>query len=95
MTKCKWCGKEIDTRKIPTITSLKEFREMSKRIGARQDWHEPDEEEIDIHFVGNHLDNAFCDDTAGEYTLILTKAGRNFAKINLATLLAYANGYVD
>ena len=40
------------------INSAKELNELAKELGVRLDWHEPDEQEVNVRIIGSHLDNA-------------------------------------
>lgn len=85
--------------KYKTLPQYKRaLQEFQKKYKLRKDWHEPDEVDIDARVVGDHLDNAFGDEVkptirmypSQEYVVILTKAGQEVGRINLATLLAVA-----
>lgn len=85
---------------------MKDFAErlLTHTKGARDDFHEPDEQGFRrVHLVGTHLDNA-CGDYIGieqiekgfqEYVLVIPRIVEDapFEKIekyNLATLIAFA-----
>ena len=79
------------------IDNKEELKSLRDRLGARQDWHEPDEQGLTVEFVyskydtekeGN-FDNAF---TRGDHEshLVIRKYGKPVAKINIAMLLCWA-----
>lgn len=63
---------------------------VRKMLGARDDWHEPDEQDLTIRAGGDwdNFDNAFCD-TSEAHVVIVDPTGREFG-INVANLLAWA-----
>lgn len=69
---------------------------VRKMLGARDDWHEPDEQGIEASFTNiateGNFDNAFCDDSEMYVSLYDTETCETVA-INLAMLLAWATGY--
>jgi len=77
----------------------KELEALKKYLAeCRPDMHEPDEQGIRAHVIGDHLDNA-CGESIREhaianryqeYVVILVKDGGEPHRINLATLLALA-----
>jgi hypothetical protein len=75
------------------IRTKKELLELKKRLGVRQDWHEPDEQELTLVFGGGDFDNAMNDHT--ESNIMLCRDGKGIACINIAMLLAWATGYED
>jgi len=78
---------------------LKETLERLLHItdGCRPDMHEPDEQDISAHVVGDHLDNAFgnCIDIDAilkknqEYVVVINRDGTE-DQFNLADLIALA-----
>lgn len=69
--------------------------DFKRNFGLRDDWHEPDEQDISARVTGLYFDNACGDDPStndNELTVVLYKDDhcRVFA-INLATLLAIAS----
>lgn len=40
------------------INNKNELKELAKKIGTRNDWHEPDEQNLTAEFDGNSFDNA-------------------------------------
>lgn len=79
-----------------TLTRLVQITE-----GCRPDMHEPDEQGLKAHVVGNHLDNAFGDyigerpviENFQEFVLVLERFdGKSIRReqFNLATLIALA-----
>jgi hypothetical protein len=77
---------EIDVEIISTKEQLKQFKE---KYYLRNDWHEPDEQEITATIVGKNFDNA---DIVGghDYALLFFKDGKPVAVVNLAMLCAWA-----
>ncbi len=80
------------------INNARELRALADELGVRQDWHEPDEQEVDARIEGEDLDNAGFwpsamtrDDWEGEYCVVITKNGEDVAAVNLASLLAMAS----
>jgi len=75
------------------LIELKKFAES-----CRVDMHEPDEQCISAHVIGDHLDNAngerirldAIEEKWQEFVVILTDESDNKCKINLATLIALA-----
>ena len=82
-------------KNIPTINTHKQLLELKEKLKVRNDWHEPDEQDVTVRMVGWKLDNAFCEPHSGEITVIVCQDGKPVAAINLAILLAYATGYRD
>ena len=52
---------EIVDTSIITEFGIEALRDFKLKYGLREDWHEPDEQEVYAHVVGNSLDNAFGD----------------------------------
>jgi len=82
------------------IHTREEFIELSKELGVRADWHEPDEQEVDVRVYGRSFDNAgFWPQQAGrplpgeivERYVVFLKDGKRVAAVNLATLCAWAS----
>jgi hypothetical protein len=89
---------------IETQESLVALRDS---MGCRRDWHEPDEQEVEVAFVNpryvgdstynlvetrlRKFDNAFSNET--EAHLVIYKKGKVAGKINLAYLLSLACGH--
>ena len=40
------------------IQTKEELRELAKKLGVRQDWHEPDNQEVTAEVRGTRFDNA-------------------------------------
>jgi len=76
-------------RPFGEVQTLQKFKMLSKALGVRSDWHEPDEQGVSAEITGDHLDNAGA---GPEFTVVLKKNGKEMGKINLATLLAMAAG---
>lgn len=78
-----------------------ELRKFAKKHGLREDWHEPDEQEVSARVVGARLDNACCESISSrailenfqEFVVIVEREegvkGQRIL-INLASLLALA-----
>ena len=77
-------------KEIVMISSKRELKILAKGLGVRKDWHEPDEQGVGATLTGDHLDNACCDGSCEEYTVIITKDRKEVALVNLALLLAFA-----
>jgi len=87
------------------INFADQLRRLARELGVRDNWHEPDEQGVDVVVRGGNFDNAgFWGrnkdgslDTFGdgqqEIWVELFKDGKPVAEINLATLFAMATGY--
>lgn len=83
------------------ITDRAELVELANELGARPDWHEPDEQDLTVETDGVAFDNAgfWPDDPDRPYGMILEhhvtilKDGKPVAAVNLAMLFAWATGY--
>lgn len=81
---------------ILTIQDAQALAEFANQHGLREDWHEPDEQNIGARIIGTHLDNAMGSSTHfehvehGEFNIVLTVDGGDAAVVNLATLLSWA-----
>ena len=80
-----------------TVTSQKELIELAKQLGVRNDWHEPDEQDLTADVFGKKFDNAgfygldcMIPDNQKEMYVVLYKQGKPVGEINLATLFAFA-----
>lgn len=77
------------------IETSMELKELKLTLGVRNDWHEPDEQNVTVEMVAGPLDNAFGD--TSEAHLILThlwanKDGTEVSyAVNAANLLAWAS----
>ena len=88
---------------VRLIRKRSQLLELAKELGVRPDWHEPDEQEVTATTHGVSFDNAgFWDKTYRStvdnynYTerhVTLYKDGKPVAKVNLATLFAWATGF--
>lgn len=82
---------------VTCVNSPEDLAALAQTLRVRPDWHEPDEQEVDVRIRGNHLDNAMGstmrdigdDNEAGEYNIVITREGRDVAVVNLATLLSW------
>lgn len=80
------------------ITSKEQLQRVALSLGVREDWHEPDEQEVHAEVFGQRFDNAgfwgwhheASDSMAPEAYVVLLKDGRPVAEVNLATLFAIA-----
>jgi len=45
-------------RKVVRIIEKEQFEALALELGMRDDWHEPDEQEITVEVRGNNFDNA-------------------------------------
>jgi hypothetical protein len=93
--------RQMSARTAATHQKMREELDELVRFthGCREDMHEPDEQGIDAHIVGNHLDNAFgngvvkemMDEGCQEFVVILENENTDKQmKINLANLIALA-----
>lgn len=80
-----------------TINSKNQLKEIAKMLGVRNDWHEPDEQEVTAKVIGKHLDNAgFYGLDCGlpnknqELCVVIYQDKKPVAEIDIATLLAFA-----
>jgi len=87
---------------MKNITSKKEFLELKKSLGVRDDWHEPDEQGVTVNMImgskshccfQDGFDNAFCNER--EHHIIIMKNSKPVASVNLALLCAWASGLKD
>lgn len=77
---------------MKNIRTKKELLVLKEELEVRDDWHEPDEQGLTADVKGTSFDNAGHD---SEKAVILKKEGKEIARINLATLLAWATGYEE
>lgn len=89
-----------DPKPLRQIHTRDEFVELSKELGVRADWHEPDEQEVDVRLYGRSFDNAgfWPNEPQRSYPLemveryvVFRKEGKPVAAVNLATLCAWAS----
>jgi hypothetical protein len=85
---------------VRRINTRKEFLELKDELGMRDDWHEPDETDVDARVLGQSFDNAgfwpqsdsrVIPDEILEMHVVFTKDGKDVAAVNLATLCAWAS----
>ena len=69
------------------INSTVDMVKLADYLGVRNDWHEPDEQEVTAEVTGTSFDNAGF---GSEMTLIIKQDGKPVAEVNLATLCAMA-----
>lgn len=85
-----------DIHPIYEVVSAGQLRDLAEFLKVRHDWHEPDEQEVTVKVQGSKFDNAGVE---GEREVIIYQAKYPIAKINLATLFAFAtrtdDGYSD
>lgn len=74
-------------REMEEIYTKAEMKKLAKKLKVRDDWHEPDEQEVDVRIAGYHFDNA---GTPNEIQVIFFQNGCAVAQINLATLCSFA-----
>jgi len=75
---------------LKEITSRRQLQQLAKDLKMRTDWHEPDEQGISVGIEGKKFDNAGL---LGEINIYLIQDDeRLIAKVNLATLFAFACG---
>jgi hypothetical protein len=89
-----------DAQPLRQIHTRDEFVELSKELGVRADWHEPDERDVNAIVEGYSFDNAGfwpqsnkrrIPEEILEMHVIFTQDGRDVAAVNLATLCAWAS----
>ena len=81
-----------------TITYKKQLLDLAKKLGVRDDWHEPDEEDVSAKVFGEKFDNAgfygldavFNNLIKTELFVVLYHEDKPVAQIALATLFAFA-----
>lgn len=91
---------DFDPLHVESINSRLDLESVAERLGTRGNWHEPDEVGVSAVVVGTTLDNACGNDIrAGavesdyqEMIVLLKKDDAVVAKVNLANLLAWAEG---
>jgi hypothetical protein len=84
------------------ISTKKDLLKLKEILKVRPDWHEPDEQEVTAEVLGKKFDNAgfppFEFDVRpnkAEIYVFIYKDKVPVAKVNLATLFAWATGYED
>jgi hypothetical protein len=89
------------------IQTREDLRKVAALLGVRNDWHEPDEQDVTAKVMGRSFDNAgfwpremYRDlhkraPGAIEMYVEIVQDGNVVAQVNLATLLAMAAGTVD
>jgi hypothetical protein len=80
-----------------TITSKRQLKDLAKQLGVRDDWHEPDEQNIEAKVFGKIFDNAGIYGLSldipteqKEIYVVLYQNKKPVAEIDLATLFAFA-----
>jgi hypothetical protein len=84
--------------KLFRINSKEDLRKVAANLNVRDDWHEPDEQEVTAEVFGKTFDNAGfwgfdmaqVDEFPGEMYVVLFKDGFAVAEVNLATLFSIA-----
>jgi len=79
------------------ITDRAHLIKIARQFGVRDNWHEPDEQDVTAIVAGTAFDNAGHWPNPGygirtELHVILMQGDAHYA-VNLATLLAWATGY--
>jgi hypothetical protein len=77
---------------VKEIHKRSELVTLAKELRVRNDWHEPDEQEVTAGFTGYEFNNAGFD---WEMSVVLMRDGDRIARVNLATLFAWACGLRD
>lgn len=80
------------------ITTKAQLQALALELGVRENWHEPDEQEVHAEVFGQRFDNAgfwgwhhvASDSMAPEAYVVLLHYGQPVAEINLATLFSLA-----
>lgn len=82
------------------INTREQLEELAEHLGVRENWHEPDENDVTAEVRGSSFDNAGFwgrEDLAGkdreELHVVLFRNGDEVAMVNLATLFAFATGW--
>ena len=93
-------AKVVPEPAIKVINGWRELKALARELGARPDWHEPDEQGLTVTMVGRAFDNAFvgpgfvCDADGRQVWpdkhVILKKEGKAVAAVNLCDLFAWA-----
>ena len=82
---------------MKNIIYKKDFLELKKSLGVRDDWYGSDEQGVTVNMImcgGIHsFDNTYCDER--EHHIIIFKNGEPVASVNLALLCAWASGLKD
>lgn len=87
---------------VPRIDMRADLIALKRELGVRDDWHEPDERDVDVEVHGVSFDNAgfwpaeenpFAAPEIIEHYVIVRRGGHPVAMVNLATLFAWATGY--
>ena len=81
---------EPEIKKFGDIWEKQDLIKFKLHYRLRDDWHEPDEQEITAKVSGKTLDNAGIGD---EMTVHLYYGKKEVATINLAVLLAFSTGW--
>lgn len=78
------------TAEVPSIRDRATFQSFAASLGVRKDWHEPDEQALSaVPTPGPWgFDNAMTDAT--EHSVVFYKDDKPVARVNLATLCAWA-----
>lgn len=87
---------EQDLRRSETLRTPEDLTRFANKHQLRPDWHEPDNQQVGARIIGDHLDNAMGDAITldrgyQEYVVVLTVEGKDAARVNLATLLSWAD----
>lgn len=82
-----------------TIKTQQQLKDLAVELGVREDWHEPDEQDVTVKVEGRSFDNAgfwptddVDDKTILEKHVVIKQGGKPVAAINLASLFAMACG---
>lgn len=84
------------------ITTRVELLQLKTELGVRDDWHEPDEQDVTAEVRGVSFDNAgfwpaeerpYAAPEVIEQHVVLYRDGAPVAAVNLATLFAWATGH--
>jgi len=71
------------------IMTKKQLQQLAKDLDVRADWHEPDEQDVSVEIFGERFDNA---GVADEISVYIIRNEKLIARVNLATLFAFACG---
>lgn len=74
------------------INSLKQLQDLAQELGVRNDWHEPDEQEVTVEVRGHSFDNAGAWGLEREAEILTQEA--NFLKTHGRCYPDYVEKYI-
>lgn len=84
---------------VKMINTRMQLLNLADTLGTRGDWHGPDNQSVTAKVYGQSFDNAGFwgedsdDKEYQEMYVVLSQDGEPVARVNLATLFAWATGY--